>query len=91
MSRINQGNLSIFVQQTRSRLRKCSFTAFSSFEVFVGNSHASDEEPAQMTTGAYTEVRDRGMRNGDEVSHDGYFQLTEGGRCPPSYYNEVIV
>lgn len=44
-----------------------------------------------MTTGAYTEVRDRGMRNGDEVSHDGYFQLTEGGRCPPSYYNEVIV
>lgn len=91
MSRINQGNLSIFVQQPRSRLRKCSFTAFSSFEVFVGNSHASDEEPAQMTTGAYNEVRDRGMRNGDEVSRDGYFQLTEGGQRPPSYFNEVKV
>ena len=91
MSRINQGNLSIFVQQTRSRLRKCSFTAFSSFEVFVGNSHASDEEPAQMTTGAYNEVRDRGMRNGDEVSRDGYFQLTERGQRPPSYFNEVEV
>ena len=44
-----------------------------------------------MTTGAYTEVRDRGMRKGDKVSLDGYFQLTEGGRWPPSYYNEVIV
>lgn len=77
--------------QRRSRLRKCSFTTFSSFEVFVGNSHTSDEEPAQMTTGAYNEVRDRGMRKGDEVSRDGYFQLTEGGRWPPSYYNEVIV
>lgn len=91
MTRINRGNLSAFVQQTRSRLRKCSFTAFSFFEVFVGNSHTSDEEPAQMTTGAYNEVRDRGMRNGDEVSRDGYFQLTEGGRWPPFYYNEVIV
>lgn len=91
MTRINRGNLSVFVQQTCSRLRKCSFTAFSCFEVFVGNSHASDEEPAQMTTGAYNEVRDRGMRNGDEVSRDGYFQLTEGGQRPPSYFNEVKV
>lgn len=91
MTRINRGNLSVFVQQTRSRLRKCSFTAFSSCEDFVGNSRASDEERAQMTTGAYTEVRDRGMRKDDKVSRDGYFQLTEGGRWPPSYYNEVIV
>lgn len=91
MTRINRVNLSAFVQQTRSRLRKCSFTAFSSFEVFVGNSHTSDEEPAQMTTRAYNEVRDRGMRNGDEVLRDGYFQLTEGGRWPPSYFNEVRV
>lgn len=87
----NDYKMSVFEKQTCSRLRKCSFTAFSSFEVFVGNSHASDEEPAQMTTGAYNEVRDRGMRKGDEVSRDGYFQLTEGGRWPPSYYNEVIV
>lgn len=91
MTKINQGNLSVFVQQTSSRLRKCSFTAFSSFEVFVGNSHTSNEKPAQMTTEAYNEVRDRGMRNGDEVSRDGYFQLTEGGLWPPSYYNEVRV
>lgn len=91
MTRINRGNLSVFVQQTCSRLRKCSFTAFSCFEVFVGNSHASDEEPAQITTGAYTEVRDRGMRKGGEVSRDGYFQPTEGGRWPLSYFNEVII
>ena len=44
-----------------------------------------------MTTGAYTEVRDRGMRKGDKVSRDGYFQPTEGGRWPLSYFNEVIV
>ena len=91
MTKINRGNFNVFVQQTRSRLRKCSFTAFSFFEVFVGNSHTSDEEPAQMTTGAYTEVRDRGMRKGGEVSRDGYFQLTEGGQRPPSYFNEVRV
>lgn len=91
MTRINRGNLSVFVQQTRSRLRKCSFTAFSFIEVFVGNSHTSDEESAQMTTGAYNEVRDRVMRNGDEVLRDGYFQLTEGGQRPPSYFNEVRI
>ena len=90
MTKINRGNFNAFVQQTRSRLRKCSFTAFSSFEVFVGNSHTSDEEPAQMTTGAYNEVRDRGMHKSDEVSRDGYFQLTEGGRWSPSFNNEVI-
>lgn len=44
-----------------------------------------------MTTVAYNEVRDRGMRKGDEVSRDGYFQLTEGGQRPPSYFNEVKV
>ncbi|HIS37572.1 TPA: hypothetical protein IAC10_13280, partial [Candidatus Scatousia excrementigallinarum] len=42
----------LYHEQTCSRLRKCSFTAFSSCEDFVGNSRTSDEERAQMTTGA---------------------------------------
>ena len=91
MTKINRGNFNVFVQQTRSRLRKCSFTAFSFFEVFVGNSHTSDEEPAQMTTGAYNEVRDRGMRKGDKVSRDGYFQHEAGGKLSPALYNEVRI
>lgn len=77
--------------QTCSRLRKCSFTAFSSCEDFVGNSRTSDEERAQMTTGAYNEVRDRGMRKGDKVSRDGYFQHEAGGKFPPAFNNEVRV
>ena len=77
--------------QRRSRLRKCSFTAFSSFEDFVGNSRASDEERAQMTTGAYSEVRDLGVSKGDKVSRDGYFQHKAGGKLPPAFNNEVIV
>ena len=89
MTRINRGNLSVFVQQTRSRLRKCSFTAFSFFDDFVGNSCTSDEEPAQMTTGEYNEVRDRGMRKGDKVSRDGYFQHEAGNIKLPALYNEV--
>lgn len=70
----NDYKMSVFEKQTCSRLRKCSFTAFSSCEDFVGNSRTSDKERAQMTTGAYNEVRDRGMRKGDKVSRDGYFQ-----------------
>ena len=81
----------LYPEQTCSRLRKCSFTAFSSFDIWVGNSRTSDEERAQMTTGAYNEVRDRGMRKGDKVSRDGYFQHEAGGNLPPAYYNEVIV
>lgn len=74
----------LYPEQTCSRLRKCSFTAFSSCEDFVGNSRTSDEERAQMTTGAYNEVRDRGMRKGDKVSRDGYFQHEAGGKFPPA-------
>lgn len=91
MTRINRVNLSAFVQQTRSRLRKCSFTAFSSCEDFVGKSRTSDTERAQTTTGVYNEVNDRGVHKGDEVLRDGYFQLTEGSQRPPSYFNEVKV
>lgn len=67
-------DMHVFRKQTCSRLRKCSFTAFSSREDFVGNSRTSDEERAQMTTGAYNEVRDREVRKGDKVSRDGYYQ-----------------
>ena len=71
----NSGNImDVFSEQTCSRLRKCSKRAFCFFDICVGNSRASDEERAQMTTGAYNEVRDRGMRKGDKVSRDGYFQ-----------------
>ena len=70
----NDSNMGLFGKQTCSRLRKCSFTAFSSFKDFVGNSRTSDEERAQKTTGAYNEVRDRGVHKGDKVSRDGYFQ-----------------
>ena len=88
----NSGNImKVFSEQTCSRLRKCSFTAFSSCKDFVGNSRTSDEERAQMTTGAYNEVRDRGMRKGDKVSRDGYFHHEAGGKLPPSFYNEVRV
>ena len=88
----NSGNImDVFSEQTCSRLRKCSFTAFSSCKDFVGNSRTSDEERAQMTTGAYNEVRDRGMRKGDKVSRDGYFQHEAGGKLPPAFYNEVRV
>ena len=66
--------MGVFSEQTCSRLRKCSKRAFCFFDICVGNSRASDEERAQMTTGAYNEVRDRGMRKGDKVSRDGYFQ-----------------
>ena len=83
--------MSVFEKQTCSRLRKCSFTAFSSFDIWVGNSRTSDEERAQMTTGAYNEVRDRGMRKGDKVSRDGYFQHEAGGKLPPASYNEVKI
>ena len=79
----------LYHEQTCSRLRKCSFTAFSSCEDFVGNSRTSDEERAQMTTGAYNEVRDRGMRKGDKVSRDGYFQHEAGGKLPPAFIMEV--
>ena len=85
----NDYKMSLFKKQTCSRLRKCSFTAFSSCEDFVGNSRASDEERAQMTSGAYNEVRDRGMRKGDKVSRDGYFQHEAGGNLPPAFNNEV--
>ena len=54
----NGDDMDVFGKQTCSRLRKCSFTAFSSCEDFVENSRTSDEERAQMTTGAYNEVRD---------------------------------
>ena len=88
----NSGNImKVFSEQTCSRLRKCSFTAFSSCEDFVGNSRTSDEERAQMTTGAYNEVRDRGMRKGDKVSRDGYFQHEAGGKLSPALYNEVRI
>ena len=82
-------DMHVFRKQTCSRLRKCSFTAFSSFDIWVENSRTSDEERAQMTTGAYNEVRDRGMRKGDKVSRDGYFQHEAGGKFPPALYNEV--
>ena len=36
-------------------------------------SSASDKERAQTTTGAYTDVRDRGVRNRDAVSREKYF------------------
>lgn len=87
----NGGEMGVFGKQTCSRLRKCSLTAFSSFDIWVGNSRTSDEERAQMTTGAYNEVRDRGMRKGDKVSRDGYFQHEAGGKLPPAFYNEVRV
>ena len=87
----NDYKMSLFKKQTCSRLRKCSFTAFSSCEDFVGNSRASDEERAQMTSGAYNEVRDRGMRKGDKVSRDGYFQHEAGNVRLPAFYNEVRV
>ena len=85
----NDNKMGVFSEQTCSRLRKCSFTAFSFFDDFVGNSCTSDEEPAQMTTGAYNEVRDRGMRKGDKVSRDGYFQHEAGNIKLPALYNEV--
>ena len=81
--------MSIFGKQTCSRLRKCSFTAFSPFDIWVGNSRTSDEERAQMTTGAYNEVRDRGVLKGDKVSRDGYFQHKAGGKLPPALIMEV--
>lgn len=87
----NDYKMSLFKKQTCSRLRKCSFTAFSSCEDFVGNSRTSDEERAQMTTGAYNEVRDRGVRKGDKVSRDGYFQHKAGGKLLPALYNEVRI
>ncbi len=88
----NSGNImNVFSEQTCSRLRKCSFTAFSSCEDFVGNSRASDEERTQMTTGAYNEVRDRGVRKGDKVSRDGYFQHKAGGNLPPVFNIEVWI
>ena len=89
--RDNDYEMDILSEQTCSRLRKCSFTAFSSCEDFVGNSRTSDEERTQMTTGAYNEVRDRGMRKGDKVSRDGYFQHEAGGKFPPAFNNEVRV
>ena len=85
----NDSNMGLFGKQTCSRLRKCSFTAFSSCEDFVENSRTSDEERAQMTTGVYNEVRDRGVRKGDEVSRDGYFQHEAGGKLPPALIMEV--
>ena len=87
----NDSNMGLFGKQTCSRLRKCSKRAFSSCEDFVGNSRTSDEERAQMTTGAYNEVRDRGMRKGDKVSRDGYFQHEAGGKLSPALYNEVRI
>ena len=87
----NDSNMGLFGKQTCSRLRKCSFTAFSSFKDFVGNSRTSDEERAQKTTGAYNEVRDRGVRKGDKVSRDGYFQHKAGGKLLPALYNEVRI
>lgn len=85
----NGDDMDVFGKQTCSRLRKCSFTAFSSCEDFVENSRTSDEERAQMTTGVYNEVRDRGVRKGDEVSRDGYFQHEAGGKLPPALIMEV--
>ena len=86
----NSGNImDVFSEQTCSRLRKCSFTAFSPVYKWVGNRRASDEERAQMTTGVYNEVRDRGVRKGDEVSRDGYFQHEAGGKLPPALIMEV--
>ena len=87
----NDSNMGLFGKQTCSRLRKCSFTAFSSFKDFVGNSRTSDEERAQKTTGAYNEVRDRGVRKGDKVSRDGYFQHEAGNIRLPALYNEVRI
>ena len=86
----NSGNImDVFSEQTCSRLRKCSFTAFSSCEDFVGNSRTSDKERAQTTTGVYNEVHDRGVRKGDKVSRDGYFQHKAGNVKLPALYNEV--
>ena len=85
----NDNKMGVFSEQTCSRLRKCSSTAFSSREDVVGNSRTSDEERAQMTTGAYNEVRDRGVRKGDKVSRDGYFQHEAGGKLLPAFNNEV--
>ena len=88
----NSGNImKVFSEQTCSRLRKCSFTAFSPVYKWVGNRRASDEERAQMTTGVYNEVRDRGVRKGDEVSRDGYFQHEAGGKLPPALIMEVRI
>lgn len=88
----NSGNImKVFSEQTCSRLRKCSFTAFSPVYKWVGNRRASDEERAQMTTGVYNEVRDRGVRKGDEVSRDGYFQHEAGNIRLPALYNEVRI
>ena len=70
----NDYKMGIFEEQTYSRLRKCSKRAFCFFDICVGNSRVSDEERAQMTTGAYNEVRDREVRKGDKVSRDGYYQ-----------------
>ena len=72
--RDNDYEMDILSEQTCSRLRKCSKRAFCFFDICVGNSRVSDEERAQMTTRAYNEVRDRGVRKGDKVSRDGYFQ-----------------
>ena len=88
----NSGNImKVFSEQTCSRLRKCCFTAFSPVYKWVGNRRASDEERAQMTTGVYNEVRDRGVRKGDEVSRDGYFQHEAGGKLPPALIMEVVI
>lgn len=84
-------DMHVFRKQTCSRLRKCSFTAFSSCEDFVGNSRTSDTERAQTTTGVYNEVHDRGVHKGDKVSRDGYFQHKAGNVKLPALYNEVIV
>ena len=70
----NGDDMDVFGKQTCSRLRKCSKRAFCFFDICVGNSRVSDEERAQMTTGAYNEVRDREVRKGDKVSRDGYYQ-----------------
>ena len=85
----HDSNMGLFGKQTCSRLRKCSFTAFSPVYKWVGNRRASDEERAQKTTGAYNEVRDRGVRKGDKVSRDGYFQHEAGNVKFPALYNEV--
>ena len=87
----NDYEMGVFGKQTCSRLRKCSKRAFCFFDICVGNSRASNEERAQMTTGAYNEVRDRVMRKGDKVSRDGYFQHEAGGKFPPAFYNEVKI
>ena len=54
-------------EQARKRIAKKMRRKYS------GNSSASDKERAQTTTGAYTDVRDRGVRNRDAVSREKYF------------------